>query len=289
MPHLGTQTKPRQDLYHSLLWLASKRERERESGTENEHLLWIRMDETRRNRRQRKSGLTDHFKKAFTPKQRLSLRYAVVSHSAFARLTRRPPSLPHITVVFGFPSITTLRVAVTRAMCARVCIVMLSRCSRSSGFSRKWGEIHDVRWTYSVGRNVIYGIYDGSVYLLLQVEHTLMFWGFFFSFISFVDKQTHSWDLRLCAYAVCSWMLTIGAISSCHSLCTIVPTLCVGVHCAARHTHTHTHSASVVITLCSVGHASSPLPCSVSSVFFLGNFFYSLTILHIFHSHIPSD
>lgn len=198
MPHLGTQTKPRQDLYHSLLWLASKRERERESGTENEHLLWIRMDETRRNRRQRKSGLTDHFKKAFTPKQRLSLRYAVVSHSAFARLTRRPPFLPHITVVFGFPSITTLRVAVTRAMCARVCIVMLSRCSRSSGFSRKWGEIHDVRWTYSAGRNVIYGIYDVRFTFSYRWNTHWCSGGGVFSFISFVDKQTHSWDLRLC-------------------------------------------------------------------------------------------
>lgn len=246
MPHLGTQTKPRQDLYHSLLWLASKRERERESRTENEHLLWIRMDETRRNRRQRKSGLTDHFKKAFTPKQRPSLRYAVVSPSAFARLTRRPPFLPHITVVFGFPSITTLRIAVTRAMCARVCFVMLSRCSRSSGFSRKWGEIHDVRWTYSAGRNVIYGIYDGSVYLLLQVEHTLMFWGVLF-FLYLIRRQTDPFmgPPAVCAYAVCSWMLTIGAISSCHSLCTIVPTLCVGVHCAARHTHTHIHTLPV--------------------------------------------
>lgn len=95
-----------------------------------------------------------------------------------------------------------------------------------------------VWWTYSAGRNVIYGIYDGSVYLLLQVEHTLMFWGFFSLYL--IRRQTDPFmgPPAVCAYAVCSWMLTIGAISSCHSLCTIVPTLCVGVHCAARHTHT---------------------------------------------------
>lgn len=85
--------------------------------------------------------------------------------------------------------------------------------------------------------------------------------GFFF-FLYLIRRQTDPFmgPPAVCAYAVCSWMLTIGAISSCHSLCTIVPTLCVGVHCAARHTHTLCQCSHYPL-LCWSCFISPPLLC----------------------------
>lgn len=79
-------------------------------------------------------------------------------------------------------------------------------------------------------------------------------------FITMGSKQP-----SVCKYVV--YLLTIGAISACNTLCTLLSHLSVP-GCA-----THTPCASAVITLCSAGHASSPLlTASLSSSFPLNLF-----------------